>query len=382
MDFSLNRQQNDLVQSVRELALREIKPYVRQKDFSASPEFDWHLVRRLGELNLVCPTIPEEYGGLGLDTFTTALVVEEIAAACPGLAAVIDANLHAVWPILLAGTPRQKERWLPLFTGPRAGLASFALTEPSGGSDLNSMGTWAKRSQKEFVINGCKNYILNAPEAEFICLFAMTDRVQKKSSLRCFIVPRCTAGVRTERLCEMAALDYARMAQVVFDDARIEQDMVLKPDEAYSGYLLLSETFDIGRVLVGATSVGIARAAYEAAHEYAARRVQFGTTINKHQAVSHALVEMATKIEMARLITWRACWLIDRGEDYTVASAMAKLSASSIAQEVTGMAADILGARSMEKGSLIEELLRDARVLSIIEGTNNIQRNIIASLLL
>lgn len=381
MDFSLSKKQHKLLKSVRELAEQEIKPYARGRDFSLDPEFDWHLVRKLADHNLVCPTIPEEYGGMGLDTFTTALLMEEIAAACPGLAAIVDANLHAVGPIMIAGSQSQKEQWLPRLTGANACLAAFALTEPSGGSDLNSMISLAQKTRRGFVINGRKDYILNAPQAELICLFAMTDRLQKKSSMRCFIVPRETPGVKIERLCQMAALDYARMAEIVFDKAEVDSGSVLKADESYSGYLLFNETFDTGRVLVGATSVGIARAAYELAAEHAAQRIQFGRTINKHQAISHSLVDMASKIEMARLMTWKACWLIDKGYDYTIASAMAKLTASTIAQEVTATAADILGARAVEKGSFMEQLLRDARVLSTLEGTNNIQRNIIASLL-
>lgn len=145
---------------------------------------------------------------------------------------------------------------------------------------------------------------------------------------------------------------------------------------------MLSQTFDIGRVLVGATSVGIAKAAYEIAKEYANERFQFGRPLKKHQVVAHDLVDMATKIQMARLMTWHACWLIDQGEDYTVASAMAKYSASQIAQKVTLMASDILASRAYDKGSFLEQLSRDARVLSTIEGTNNIQKNIIASLIL
>lgn len=381
MDFSLNKMQHEMIHLVRDLAEQEIKPYAHSNDFSQNDDFDWHLVRKLSEHNLICPTIPKEYGGLGLDTFTTALIIEEIAAACPGLAAVVDANLHSVGPILLAGNKTQKERFLPPLTGTKACLASFALTEPSGGSDLNSMTTLALKSSSGFVINGRKDYILNAPQAEIICLFAMTDKLQKKSSMRCFIVPRDTPGLKIERLRKMAALDYARMAEIVFDNAEIDSSLVVKEGESYSGYLLLNQTFDIGRVLVGATSVGLARAAYELASEFARQRFQYGRTINKHQAVSYALVEMATKIEMVRLMTWKACWLIDKGGDYTVASAMAKLSASIVAQEVTGMAADIMGAKAIEKGTYMEELSRDARVLSTIEGTNNMQRNIIASLL-
>ncbi len=381
MDFSLNDRQKQLVMQVRELVEQEIKPYVLVNSFSRQQEFDWYLVNQLSELNLVCPTIPVEYGGLGLDIFTTALVIEEIAAGCPGLAAVVDTNVHAVQPILLAGSSSQKERYLPLLTGKNVRIASFAVTEPSGGSDINSMQTYANKTRRGFVLNGCKDYIFNAPQADFISVFAMTDKLHKKASLRCFIIPARTTGVTIGSTRDIAALEYAHIAEVLFDNAVIESDMVIKLDESYSGYLLLSQTLDIGRVVVGATSVGIARAAYELAYEYAENRLQFGKKIKNHQAVAYDLVEMATKIEMARLMTWKACWLIDQGDDYTIASAMAKLSASIIAQEVTGIAADILASRAFEKGSVSEQLLRDARVLSTVEGTNNIQRNIIASLL-
>ncbi|KUG02950.1 butyryl-coa dehydrogenase [hydrocarbon metagenome] len=381
MDFSLNDRQKHLVRQVRELVEQEIKPYVLVNSFSRQQEFDWYLVNKLSELNLVCPTIPEEYGGLGLDIFTTALVIEEIAAGCPGLAAVVDTNVHAAQPILLAGSSSQKERYLPLLTGKDVRIASFALTEPSGGSDINSMHTYANKTKQGFVLNGCKDYIFNAPQAAFISVFAMTDKLHKKASLRCFIIPVATPGVTIGKIRDIAALEYAHMAEIIFDNAVIDSDMIIKLDESYSGYLLLSQTFDIGRVVVGATSVGIARAAYDMAYEYAENRLQFGKKIKNHQAVAHTLVEMATRIEMARLMTWKACWLIDQGDDYTIASAMAKLSASVIAQEVTGMAADILASRAFERGTLAEQLLRDARVLSTVEGTNCIQRNIIASLL-
>lgn len=381
MDLALNDKQSALIQTMREFAEHEIKPYVRGKKFSLNSDLDWFLVRKLGEYNLICPTIPEEYGGLGLDMFTTVLIIEEIAAACTGLAAIVDANVHAVQPIILAGSKKQKEKLLPCFTGVNACLAAFALTEPTGGSDIDSMNTFAEKNLKSFIINGQKDYVLNAAEAEIITLFAATDRLHKKSSMRCFIIPKNTPGIKIGSIRKLAALNYARIAEINFNNAQIDSDMVIKEDESYSGYLLLAQTFDIGRVLVGATSVGIARAAYELAYKHAEERIQFGKKIKNHQAVAHSLAYMATKIEMARLLTWKASWLIDRGDDYTVTSAMAKLSASIIAQEVTSMAANILAAKSFEEGSLMEQLLRDARILSTIEGTNNIQLNLIASLL-
>ncbi len=381
MDFSITPKQQSLVNEVRELAENEIKPYAKSHDFTLNDSFDRHLVGLLGKHNLVCPTIPVEYGGLGLDMFTTALVMEEIAAACPGLAAVVDANIHAAVPLILGGNPEQKERFLTPLAGPDAGLAAFALTEPSGGSDIESMHTLAVKSSGSYIVNGLKDYVINALDAQFLCVFTATDIQQKKPSQRCFIIPPQTPGLRIGPVCQMAVLDYARIGSITFENAPVETSQVIKEDEAYSGYLLLQQTFDIGRVLVGATAVGFARAAYELASEFASSRTQFGTAIKNHQAVSHNLVEMYRLIETARLMTWKACWLIDQLDDYTVASALAKISGSMAAQQVTSMAADILGARAFEKGSMIEELIRSAHVLSVLEGSNNIQRNTVAAFL-
>ena len=383
MDLLLNDKQKELVQLVRDLANQEIEPYVRNRDFSGNLSFDWYLVGVLGEHNLMCPTVPIEYGGLGLDMFTTALIIEEISSACKGLSTIISANIHAVQPILLAGNDKMKETYLPRFTGKNACLASFALTEPNSGSDINSMNTIARKFSDVYIINGNKDYIINAPEAEIITLFAFCDTSNKKASMRCFIIPKDTPGMIIDSGNNMAVSNYAKIASIVFDNARVNADLVLKEEEPYSGYLLINQTLDIGRVLVGASSVGIARKAYDLAFKFAKERSQYGCkTISEHQVIAHALVDMATKIEMARLMTWKAAWMVDRGEDYTITSAMAKLSSSIIAQEVTGIAADILAARAFEKGSLMKQLLIDAKAQSTVEGTNNIQRNVIATFLL
>lgn len=381
MILTPNEQQKELVRTIHELCEQEIKPYYLSKDFARDYDFDWHLLELLGELNLICPTVPVEYGGLGLDIFTVVLIMEEISTVCPSLATIIETNIHFTQPLLLAGSDRQKEEILPKLTGKKACINSFALTEPTGGSDINSMTTCAERISDSFLINGRKDYVINAPEAEYISLFAFTDPSHKKSTMRCFVLPRSTPGIRIGTLRDMSVLDYVRQAEIIFDNVKVTQDMVLKEEAPYSGYFLLTQTFDSGRVLTAATSVGIAQAAYKLTRDFANQRIQFNRKIIHHQAISYALVDMATKIEMARLLTWKACQLILQGEDFTIASAMAKLSATTIAQEVTAAAADILGASSLIKGSLINRLCNDARMLSIVEGTNNIQRNIIASLL-
>lgn len=379
MNLSLSDRQNELIQLARDIASQEILPYVSGKDFTGNPDFDWHLIDKLREHNLVCPTIPEEYGGLGLDMFTTILVMEELAAASRGLGSIISANIHAVLPVLLSATEKHKAAVLPKLAGRKACLAAFAVTEPTGGSDTGAMNTFAEKDGDAFVINGRKDYIVNAPEAKIITLFAVTSMQRKKSSMRCFTVFRENKGVKLGKIHQIPAVNYARIAELNFNNVRVDADYVIKPDEPYSGYFLLNQTFGAGRVLNSACSVGIARAAYELAQKYADERIQFGRKIKRHQAIAHALAGMATKIEMARLMTWKAAWLIDNGDDYTIASAMAKLSASEIAQEVTSAAADILASRALEKDSVMEQLLREARAQSTIGGTNHIQRNLIAA---
>ena len=377
MNFSLNTRQKKLVEMVRELVNSEIKPHLLSSP--ASSGFNWELVRQLAVHNLVCPTVPEEYGGRGLDRLTTALLMEEIAAGHPGVAAVIAATLHAVEPILLAGSDAQKEKFLPGLTGKDAGLAAFALTEASGGSDLSIMRTCAVRKGAGFYLNGSKDYVINAPVASWISVIAATSREQKKASMRVFLLEQNSKGFNIVKQRETSGLNYAPIGEIKFENVFIEEENVIKGQEAGSGYLLLTQTFDRGRAMVGAISVGIARAALEVALEFAENRVQFGTSIKNHQAIAFSLADMATSVEMARLMTYKACWLIDKGGDYTAASAMAKVVGSETAQQVTYAAADILGARGYEKGSLIEQLVRDARVLSTIEGTNNMQRAVIAS---
>ena len=381
MDLSLDKKQLEYINLIRELGEQKIIPYSSKPVHSSDIPFDWQLIKMLGEHNLVCPTIPEEYGGLGLDRFTTALVMEEIAAICPGLAAVVDTNVHAVEPLLLAGSKQQKEEYLPALTGKDAELAAFALTEPTGGSYINGMTTNADKRPWGYVINGQKDYVLNAPLASFILLFAFTDNDNKSNSMRAFIVPADTPGCIIGSEHKLAALEYARTASISFENINLPNDLIIKEQEICSGYLLMGQTLDLGRALVGATAVGIARAAYDLAREFADTRLQNGVSIRHHQAIAHMLADMATKIELARLMTWKACWLIDKGGDYTVPSAMAKVTASTFAQQVTCMASDIMAARAFEKDSLIERLVRDARVLSTLEGTNNIQKNLIASLL-
>lgn len=377
MDFSISPVQNELIQLIREEVGCKLKK-IRDKYINKAG-FKKEILSTLSEYNLVCPTIPEEYGGLGLNRFTTVLIIEEIASFFPAAAAMIVATIHAVEPIMLAGNKKQKEHFLPWFTGKKAEPASFALTEPEGGSDLAQMHTIAARTDEGFIINGTKDFIINAGVSKLITLAAFTQKPVDKIWLRIFLVPSYTEGLKIGRKYDTSGLEHLNICQLNFENMFLPHEYVIEESKPGSGYFLLTQTFDLGRVMVAAASLGIARAAYSEALAFSENRIQFGAKIRNHQAVAFTLAEMATKLEMARLLTWKASWLMDNGIDFSMHSSMAKLAASTIAQEVTLASADIIGARSYDKNSYIEHLVRDARSLSTLEGTNNIQKILIAS---
>ncbi len=386
-DFSLTRDQENLLEELRELVSRKIAPASLKLDRAGDDRFDFSLAGSLAELNLLTPTVPREYGGRGLDYFTTALVLEELSAGCAGLAAVVTANIHAASPIILGGTARQKEAFLPLLTHPNPNLAAFALTESGSGSDIGAMQSFASPVWKDgranpaeqWIINGSKDYIINGGVAKFVTLFAATDQKNKKGGMMAFVVPAGTPGMSVEAVRNKMGIRYANTVRLAFNDLKLDRDCVIgRPGSAY---LLLMQTFDRGRSLAGAVGVGIARASFECALKYSKERVQFGRPVYSNQGVSFTLAELATKIEAARMLVWKACWLIDRDLDYTMASSMAKIAGSRVAVEAASAAMEICGGGGYLIGHPVEKYLRDARVLPLIEGTDHIQKAVIASLL-
>lgn len=385
-DFSLLPDQEKLVEELRELVARKIAPSSLELDRAGDGSFDFSLAEVLAELNLLTPTVPREYGGRGLDYFTTALVLEELSSGCAGLAAVVTANIHAASPIILGGTTRQKEAFLPLLAHPHVNLAAFALTESASGSDIGAMQSFAAPLKKEgrsaeehWVLNGSKDYIINGGVARFISLFAATGPKNKKGGMMAFLVPSGAPGLSVETVRNKMGIRYANTVRLVFSDLKLDRDCVIgRPGSAY---LLLMQTFDRGRSLAGAVGVGIARAAFECALKYSRERVQFGRPVYSNQGVSFTLAELATRIEAARMLVWKACWLIDRDLDYTMASSMAKIAGSRVAVEAASAAMEICGGSGYLVGHPVEKYLRDARVLPLIEGTDNIQKAVIASLL-
>lgn len=376
IEFQASHKQLDLINQVRECMETRVASRLVEFDARGDNTFDWSLVHILAENNLICPIIPAEYGGLGLDYLTTALLMEEIAAANPGLASVVATVIHAIIPLLLAGTDQQKDEYLSLLTGRKPGLAAFALTEPSGGSDLENMKAQATPTSSGYLIEATKDYIINGAVSSFITLCARVKGVSGFAGLEFFILHPDQYQVTAVR--NKLGIRYAHTVQITTNASLNSKQKIGGPG---SGYLLLTQTLDYGRALVGALEVGIARAAYQMALAYAQEREQFGRPIYSNQGISFPLAEIATAIDAARLLVWRACSMIDHTQDCSREASMAKFYASEVAQLSATKAAEIFGARGYTFDHPINILLRDAKAGGTVEGSNNVQKMLIASLL-
>ena len=375
ISFKMSEEQRGYIHSVRQLAQQEIAPLALQMD-EDSENFNWHYINILARENLIAPIIPVEFGGRGLDYLTIAMIVEEIAAACAGLAAAAVGTMHAVLPLLIGGTAEQKQEFLPGLTSQKPALASFALTEPQGGSDIESNHTIATYMGDRIILNGLKDYVINGAVAQFVTVCAKSNTTGKRA-FQFFIVP--ANKIKVNMIRNTMGIRYVNTAQLAMENVALENRYALGQRD--SGYLLLTHTLDIGRTLIAAIEVVIARAAFQLVLDYSREREQFGRPIFSNQGISFPLASMATSIEAARLMVWRACDLIDKEEDFTQASSMAKMYASEVAQNVTTGAIDIIGAAAYDTGHIANVYFRDAKVCGIVGGTNNIQKMIISSLL-
>jgi alkylation response protein AidB-like acyl-CoA dehydrogenase len=375
--FQMSEEQSHLVSLVSDLLAREVRPLIQEINQGEQGSYDWRPLESLASINMLAPNIPRKYGGRGLGFVTLALIIEEVAAVCAGLSSCMVGTIHAILPILIGGSEEQKHRYLQTLVNGEPALAAFALSEPKGGSDIQRLDTVYQQSGEYYVLNGVKDYVTNGGVAEFVTVCANADRNSGRGSYQFFVVPQEQVKVTANR--KTMGLKYCNTAQLLFEDALISNDEILGSSD--TGYLLLSQTLDCGRALIAASEVGIARAAYELVLAYAQTREQFGRPIFSNQGVSFPLVEMATAIDAARFMVWRACYLIDQDGDYTRASSMARLYASQVAQKVTAQAIDIMGAAGYTDDSLLSIYFRDAKSSGIVGGTDNVQKMIIASLL-
>jgi acyl-CoA dehydrogenase len=373
VSFELTSEQVALRDLAREFAEKEIRPKAAEYDEHSTHPAD--IIEKAHEVGLMNPHVPEEFGGVGLSMFDGMLIGEELSWGCAGIAVSIVANMLGAAPVVLAGTDDQKRRWLPpLVESPM--LCSFALTEPNAGSDVSGIQTTAVREGDEYVLNGSKMFITNAGHADWIVVFASTDRSQGHRGLSAFVVPTDLDGVTIEKHLDKMGQRATDTSAVALQDVRLPDENRL--GEEGEGFKIAMRTLDHTRPGTAAGAVGVARAAYEYAVEYSRERVQFGQPIAMNQGVNFLIADMAAEIEAARLLTWQAAWLLDQGKRATLQSSFAKRFASDMAMKVTTDAVQIFGGYGYIKEYPVEKLMRDAKLFQIYEGTSQIQRLVIA----
>ena len=377
IDFTLSEDQEALRDLVREFATREIVPLAPSLDEEQrhSPE----IVQKYFDIGFLHFAVPEEYGGAGLGTLEGCLFNEELGAACGGIACVLSGNILGLTPLLIAGTDELKGELLPPHTdGPN--LAAFCLTEAGAGSDAGAMRSTARLEGDEYVINGTKNFITNGGVASLLSVFAMEDPELGNKGFSAFMVPADAPGITIGKKENKMGQRTADTREVIFQDVRIPARFRL--GNGFDGFKIAMMTLDESRATVGSAAVGIARAALEISTGYAKERVQFGKPIAGHQAIQFMLANMAMKVNAGRLLCWHAAWLKDNGHRNTMESAMAKCFTGDMAMEVTTDAVQILGGYGYMKDYPVEKSMRDAKLHQIYEGTNEIQRMVIARALL
>jgi alkylation response protein AidB-like acyl-CoA dehydrogenase len=369
MEFELSAEQREIKSLTRELAEAEIEPHAGEWD--REHRFPRELYHRLAELGLMGVCVPEALGGAGADFLSYVLVLEELSRADAGVGVTVAVHTSAATlPILAHGTREQSEQHVPpLARGEQ--LGAFALTEAEAGSDAASLRTRAEPDGDGWRITGRKQWVTNARYAGTFVLFARTE-----AGISCFIVDGDSRSLEVSKEEEKLGLNSSSTADVVLDGVRVGHDRLLGEDG--KGFSIAMQTLDGGRIGIASQALGIAQAAYDAARAYALERRQFGKRIAEFQAIQWKLADMATEIEAARMLVYRAAWLREEGRPHTDAGAMAKLFASSVARRQTAEAIQVLGGYGYTKEFPVERYYRDAKITEIYEGTSEIQRLVIA----
>ena len=375
MDFALNEEQLELQEMVREFVEKEITPYAAEMD--AENHMRDGLIDKANEMGLLNVIVPEELDGPGLDSISVATIYEELGKGCAGVATSLAANSLATVPVLLAGTDEQKKMYCDILNN--GGLAAFALTEPGAGSDAGGVSTRAVHNKEEgtYTLNGTKMFITNGGLAEIFLVFANTRKTGGIRGLTAFIVPKDTPGFSVGKKENKMGIRPSNTTELVLQDVVIPESY--RVGREGEGFRIAMNTLDSARPFVGAVSVGIAQAALDYAVKYAKERRQFGQPIASFQMVQGMLADMAMKVETARLMVQKACWMRDQGMEFSKEAAMAKCYAADTAMQVTTDAVQVMGGYGYTKEYPVEKMMRDAKIMQIYEGTNQIQRLVIAN---
>ena len=372
ISFALTSEQRDLQRVAREFAERELRPIAAEWD--EREDFPPDLLAKAARVGLTSYAIPAQYGGGDADAVTSALIAEELSWGCSGLAATIQATMFPVRPLLGFGTDAQCDRYLRFLARETGTLAAIAFTEPHAGTDFAAIRAEARRDGDAYVLNGEKVYVTNGGIADLTVVFAKLD-----GAITAFLLERDDAGLRAGRKERKLGLRASYTGSLVLDDARIPTDRLV--GEAGEGFAIAMDFFQASRPQVAAAAVGVARAAFEHATAYAREREAFGRPLLDRQAVSFKLADMAMTIEAARMLVWRACAALDAGEDAGLLGSYAKAFAADTAMRATTDAVQVLGGAGVMRDHPVEKWLRDAKVFQIVEGTSEIQRQIVAAYL-
>jgi len=372
--FELTEEQKMIREMTEDFAKNVVA--ARAAEIDRNHEFPQDIVDRMAELGLMGVEVPEEWGGAGMDALSYAIAVEEISAACGSTGVILSAhNSLAIAPIMKFGTDEQKEKYLkPLAQGQQIGC--LGLTEPSAGSDAAAIKTKAVLDGDEWVINGSKIFITNGKEAGVCVLLARTEDDPSHRGISAFIVPTDAPGFSVGKLEEKLGIVGSSTAELVMEDCRIPKENLL--GERGKGFRVAMYTLDGGRIGIAAQAVGIAKGALDASVDFAKERVQFGQSISKFQAIQFMLADMATEVDAARLLVWRAAGMKMAGKPYSKESAMAKLYAAEVSERVTNKGVQIHGGYGYTKEYPAERFYRDAKITAIYEGTSEIQRIVIS----
>ncbi|MFA5356942.1 MAG: acyl-CoA dehydrogenase family protein [Candidatus Omnitrophota bacterium] len=374
MDYLLTDEQKMIQELARKIAVEKIKPVAAKYD--ASEEFPWDIMKVMAESDLFSIFVPAEYGGTGGGVLDLCLAAEELSRACGGIAVCYAASALGTFPIILFGNEEQKKKYLPdLASGKK--IAAFGITEPEAGSDASAIKTVAKKEGDYYILNGLKHFITNGGDAQTYTVIAMTDKTKGARGASAFIVEKGTPGFTFGKKEDKLGIRASSTRELIFTDCKIPKENLLAKEGM--GFIVTMKTFDKSRPGVAAQALGIAQGALDVAVKYSKERQQFGKSISSFQGIQWMLADMATQIEAARALIYACAKEIDAGcKDVAKDSAMAKMYASDMAMKVTTDAVQILGGYGYMKDYPAEKFMRDAKITQIYEGTNQIQRSIIA----
>ncbi len=374
MDFKLTEEHSLIRANIREFCQKYVEPIAEITD--SEPKFPADTIKKLAEQDLLGIPYPVEYGGAGSDHLSYIIVIEELSRACATTGFTLECHSSlAEYPLFKFGTEEQKQRWLtPLCKGEI--LGSFALTEPGAGTDAAAGSTTAVLQGDEYILNGSKIFISNAPVAGVIIAFAMTDKSKGTKGISAFIVPADAPGLVIGKHLNKMGIRGSLTSEVLFKDCKIPKENLLGGEG--QGFKIAMMTLDGGRIGIAAQALGIAQAALDESIHYSKERVQFGKPIANLQAIQWMIANMATEVEASRFLTYHAAWCCDQGLPYSKEAAMAKLFASETASRQTNRAVQVHGGIGYIKGHKVERLYRDAKITEIYEGTSEVMRMVIA----